>query len=128
LLREEAKIIRKEIYKMSIHPSFRAGGSRKRHRSVLKRFERLKHLFDKEEWEEGDTVFGLPKIKILKVKIKKEKQAEAPVEGEGAVAAEGAAPAEGQAAEGKPAEGAAKPEDKADAKGKPEEKGKQDKK
>ncbi len=80
---------------MSIHPSFKRSSRSKRHRSVLKRFERLKTLFDKEEWEEGKSIFGLPKIKILKLKIKKEKAAEVPAEGEVAATegvAEGATP------------------------------------
>jgi len=87
---------------MTQHPSLRASNQSKQHRSVLKRFERLKHLVQKGEWEEGKSIFGLPKIKILKFKIKKEK---AVVE----EAAAGTQAAPGAAQEGKPAakEGAA---------------------
>lgn len=78
---------------MSIHPSLSSAAKGRKHRSVLKRFERLKVLLEKEKWAEGNSIFGLPKVKILKVKIKKEKAAEAaPAE---AAAAEGAAPTEG---------------------------------
>ena len=82
---------------MSQHPSLRSSDKDKKHRSVLKRYERIKTLQDKEKWDEKkDSVFGLPKVKVTRFKIKKEKAAA--VEGaetaEGAVAgATGAAPA-----------------------------------
>ena len=60
---------------MSIHPSLKAADKGKKQRSVLKRIERLKIMAEKEKWKEGDDVFGLPKIKTLKLKIKKEKTA-----------------------------------------------------
>ncbi len=82
---------------MAQHPSLRSKEKGKRHRSVLKRFERVKELKNKEKWKEGDSVFGLLKLKILKFKLKKEKAAPAAEEGaEGAVAAEGAAKATSQ--------------------------------
>ena len=80
--------------KMSQHPSLRSSEIDKKHRSVLKRYERVKSLKEKEKWKDEDSVYGLPKVKILRFKIKKEKAAVAAVEG-----AEGAAtPAEGAAA------------------------------
>ena len=81
---------------MSIHPSLSSKDKGKRHRSVLKRFERLKEMLEKEKWKEGNSVFGLPKLKSLRWKLKKAKKA---VEAE-AAAAEGAAEA---TAEGAPA-------------------------
>jgi small basic protein (TIGR04137 family) len=87
---------------MSQHPSLRSSDKDKQHRSVLKRYERIKLLKDKEKWKDEDSVFGLPKVKIIKFRIKKEKAAAAtPVEGaEGALAtpAAGAAAAAGPAA------------------------------
>lgn len=94
---------------MTQHPSLRSSAKSKQHRSVLKRFERLKYLKEKGDWEEDMSIFGLPKIKILKFKIKKEKApaeeaVAAGVEGtEGAVAkeaAEGAPAKEGVSAKG----------------------------
>lgn len=108
---------------MTQHPSLRSTTKSKQHRSVLKRFERLKHLKEKGDWEEGKSIFGLPKIKILKFKIKKEKAA--PEEAAAAAGAEGVA-AQG-AAEGTAAKEGVKKEDKAQTKGaspKKEEKGK----
>lgn len=61
---------------MSIHPSLRISEKGKKQRSVLKRTERIKMLQEKGEWKEGDPVFGLPKIKTVRIKIKKEKTTE----------------------------------------------------
>ena len=86
---------------MSQHPSLKSDQTGGTFRSVLKRFERIKDMAEKEKWdEEKDSVFGLPKLKRLKFKVKKVKAADE----EGADGAEGAA-AEG--AEGTPGEGAA---------------------
>jgi small basic protein (TIGR04137 family) len=72
---------------MSQHPSLRSSDKDKKHRSVLKRYERIKTLQDKEKWDEKkDSVFGLPKVKVTRFKIKKEKAAAV----EGAETVEGA--------------------------------------
>lgn len=60
---------------MSVHPSLTSKGKGKRVRSVLKRFERLKQLLEKDKWQVGKSIFGLPKIKILRWKAKKGKKA-----------------------------------------------------
>lgn len=95
---------------MSQHPSLHSSDKNKQHRSVLKRYERLKMLKDKDKWKEGDTVFGLAKVRILRFKIKKEKAAAADATAEAGAAAPGAeaAPAAGAApaAKGAAAKGA----------------------
>ncbi len=58
---------------MSIHPSLAISDKDKKQRSVLKRTERLRIMREKGLWKEGDEVFGLPKIKTVRIKIKKEK-------------------------------------------------------
>lgn len=73
---------------MSIHPSLNSPEKDRKPRSVLKRLERLRTMIEKNQWKEGDSVCGLPKIKTLRIKIKKEK-AEKVVD----AAAAGAAPA-----------------------------------
>jgi small basic protein (TIGR04137 family) len=83
---------------MSQHPSLRSSDKGRQHRSVLKRYEKIKILKEKEKWEDKDSVFGLAKVKVIKFKVKKEKAAAA----EGT---EAAAPAAGAAA---PAAGAVK--------------------
>ena len=102
---------------MSIHPSLGSSGGNKKQRSVLKRTERLRVLLEKELWKEGDKVYGLPKIKTIRIRIKKEKAAEktavegAAVEGTAGPAA-AAAPAKDQAQGAKAGKASAKPEKK----------------
>lgn len=91
---------------MSIHPSLRPAKGQG-HRSVFKRFERVKMLLDKDKWKEGVSVFGLPKVKSIKIKVKKEK-AEKPAADAAAAPAAGAPAAAPAGA--KPQSGAAKKE------------------
>lgn len=66
---------------MSIHRSLSQKERERRSRSVLKRIERIKILMDKGIFKEGITsCFGLPKLKVLKIKIKKEKAKEVTLE------------------------------------------------
>ena len=62
---------------MTQHPSLKIKGVGIGHRSVLKRFERILRLKKEEKWKEGDPIFGLPKVKSIRAKIKKEKPAPA---------------------------------------------------
>lgn len=73
---------------MSLHPSLTISEKDKKVRSVLTRTERIKQMKEKSNWKEGDLVHGLPKLKSLRIKIKKEKveKAETPT-AEGAAAA-----------------------------------------
>lgn len=80
---------------MSIHPTLKIAAKGSQQRSVLTRIERIKNLMEKDLWKEDRSVTGLPKLKIVKVKFKKEKAAEKPVEG--------AAPATGEATAAAPA-------------------------
>lgn len=98
---------------MSQHPSLKTSKAGKKHRTVLKRFEKFFALKEKGIIKDGDSVFGMPKLKIVRAKIKKEKAEEKPEEG--AVAAEGVAPAAGGATpekKGIPAKPAAKQDKK----------------
>ncbi len=84
---------------MSLHPSLKTSSSGKKHRTVLKRYERLTALKEKGILKDDDSVFGMPKLKIIKIKVKKEVKEEKPKEGEVAVtAAPAPAPAAGKAA------------------------------
>ena len=78
---------------MSIDQSLRRKNMLARSRNVLTRAERIKTLQDDERWQEGRSPFGLPKVRVLKVKAKPKAKKEEKAEGE-----EGAAPAEGAAA------------------------------
>ncbi len=94
---------------MTQHPSLKGGKTGAKFRSVLKRYEKIKELDEKEKWdEEKDSVYKLPKIKRIKFKVKKTKgPAEDKEEGE--AASEGAA---STAAAAKPAAADAKKKEK----------------
>jgi small basic protein (TIGR04137 family) len=78
---------------MSIHPSLTISEKDKKTRSVLKRTERIRQMQEKGNWKEGNSVYGLPKLKTLRIKIKKEKvekaEATTPTEAEPAAAVAG---------------------------------------
>ena len=101
---------------MSIHPSLRKDTKDKQQRSVLKRIERVNKLMDEEKWQD-DKVFSLPKIKTVRLKIKKEKTVEAAAVT--TAGAPGATPAAGAATPQSAGAGKAKEA----AKSKPEAKG-----
>lgn len=89
---------------MSIHPSLAISEQDKKQRSVLKRTERIRMMQDKGQWKEGDRVYGLPKIKSTRIKIKKEKvEKAADATAAGETAAPAAPAAAGKAAAAKPA-------------------------
>jgi small basic protein (TIGR04137 family) len=100
---------------MSLDRSLKSANSLVRHRNVLNRAERLEKLKDEERWEDGKSVFGLPKVAHRKMvvggKVAKEEAAEgaaAPAAGAPAAAAKGgAAPAKGAAPAAKAAAPAA---------------------
>ncbi len=59
---------------MSVHPSFKSGKG-KQQKSVLKRLARLILLQKEEKWEEDkNSIFGLPKVKVVKLKFKKREE------------------------------------------------------
>jgi small basic protein (TIGR04137 family) len=80
---------------MSIDKSLRRRNALVRTRSVLTRGERIKTMMDEERWQDGRSPYGLPKVKVVKVVIKKHKKAkeeEKPAEGAEAAATEEAKP------------------------------------
>jgi small basic protein (TIGR04137 family) len=79
---------------MSIDKSLRRKDQLQRARNVLTRGERIKQLMDEERWQEGRSPYNLPKVKVIKIVVKKAKKAkeEEKPEGEGEAAA-AAAPA-----------------------------------
>ena len=60
---------------MTIDRSLRVRKGMLSNRNVLKRSERLEKLKETERWKEGDSVFGLPKVRIEKVALKRKKKA-----------------------------------------------------
>lgn len=59
---------------MTIDKSLKVRKGLMKNRSVLTRAERLKRLSENERWKEGDPVFGLPKVRVLKLSLKKKKK------------------------------------------------------
>jgi small basic protein (TIGR04137 family) len=90
---------------MTIDKSLKVKGSGAQNRNVLTRAERIEKLISAEKFKEGDKVLGLPKVRVVKLALKKKKKAKTEEGAEGA-----AKPAAGgAAAAAKPAAGAAKP-------------------
>ena len=90
---------------MSQHPSLRVDSVGTKHRNVLTRLERVKKLQEENKWNDRPSVLGLPKVKSMKIKVKKVKEAPAEEAGAtpGAAAKPGAAAAAPAAAKAAPA-------------------------
>jgi len=56
---------------MSIDKSLRRKNQLARSRNVLTRGERIKVLIDEERWKEGRSPYNLPKVRVLKIAVKK---------------------------------------------------------
>lgn len=76
---------------MTIDKSLKVKVGSIRARNVLTRGERIAKLKEAERWKDGDSVIGLPKVRVFKLSLKKKKKAKAAEEG--APAAGGATPA-----------------------------------
>ncbi len=59
-----------------------------RSRSVLTRAERLERLKEADRWREGQSPFGLPKVRVFKLVVKKKKKKKEEEEEEGATEGE----------------------------------------
>ncbi|MBI2806855.1 MAG: small basic protein [Planctomycetes bacterium] len=82
---------------MSIDKSLRRKNSLQRARSVLTRGERILQMQKEDRWPDGRSPYGLPKVKVVKIIVKKAKKKEEKAEGEEGAAAT-PAPAAGGAA------------------------------
>ena len=56
---------------MTVDRSLKLKSTLLRARSVLTRAERLAELKEAGKWRDGDSVFGLPKVKVRRVKRRK---------------------------------------------------------
>lgn len=90
---------------MTIDRSLRVRSGSIANRNVLTRGERLQKLRESERWQEGSSVFGLPKVRVVKVALKKKKKAKVEEGAEGAEGTAAAPAAAGAAAAAKPAAG-----------------------
>jgi small basic protein (TIGR04137 family) len=72
---------------VSIDKSLRRKNQLQRARNVLTRGERILKLKSEERWEDGRSPYGLPKVKVVKLVVKKaKKKEEKAAEGEAAAA------------------------------------------
>ncbi len=79
---------------MTMDKSLKVRAGLVRARSVLTRGERIARLKAADRWQEGDSPFGLPKVRVFKLAMKKKKKKKEEGEGEGeAAAATAGAPA-----------------------------------
>jgi small basic protein (TIGR04137 family) len=58
----------------------KVGGNKSR--NVLTRAERVAKLIEKQSWQEGQPVYGMPKVRVEKISLKKKKKAKGPEEGD----------------------------------------------
>ena len=66
---------------MTIDKSLKIKAGSVRARNVLTRSERLQKLQENGRWAEGDSVMGLPKVRVQKISLKKKKKAKVEEEG-----------------------------------------------
>lgn len=59
---------------MTIDKSLRVRRGLIKNRNVLTRVERLSKLQEADRWKEGDSVYGLPKVRVQKISLKKKKK------------------------------------------------------
>tara|TARA_B100000945_G_C20404283_1_gene609116 strand:+ start:1378 stop:1623 length:246 start_codon:yes stop_codon:yes gene_type:complete len=59
---------------MTIDKSLKISRGAIQSRNVLTRVERLKQLAEEERWNTGDSPFGLPKVRVAKVSLKRKKK------------------------------------------------------
>jgi small basic protein (TIGR04137 family) len=59
---------------MTIDKSLKVSRGLIKNRSVLSRAERIERLRDADRWNEGDPVLGLPKVRVIKISLKKKKK------------------------------------------------------
>ena len=59
---------------MTIDKSLKIKAGSVKARNVLTRPERLAKLIADDRWKEGDPVYGIPKVRVVKLALKKKKK------------------------------------------------------
>ena len=67
---------------MTIDKSLKVKSGSVKQRNVLTRPERLAKLQADGKWNEGDSVIGMPKVRVEKISMKKKKKVKKPDEDE----------------------------------------------
>ena len=74
---------------MTIDKSLKIARGSIQSRNVLTRVERLKQLTEEERWNKGDSPFGLPKVRVAKVSLKRKKKVKAAADDDAGIAEDG---------------------------------------
>ncbi|MDB4766657.1 small basic protein [bacterium] len=59
---------------MTIDKSLKIKAGSAKTRNVYTRAERIEKLKDMEKFNDGDKIYGLPKVRVLKISLKKKKK------------------------------------------------------
>ena len=59
---------------MTIDKSLKIQAGSAKTRNVLTRVERLQKLKEADRWKEGDSPYGIPKVRVQKISLKKKKK------------------------------------------------------
>jgi small basic protein (TIGR04137 family) len=93
---------------MTLDKSLKVRRGSSKARNVLTRGERMQRLKAADRWNDGDSPFGLPKVRVYKLTMKKKKKKKEEEGAEGAAAAATPAAAAAPAAKGAAAKGGKK--------------------
>ncbi|MGV3605031.1 MAG: small basic protein [Planctomycetaceae bacterium] len=81
---------------MPIDKSLKVKAGAIQNRNVLSRAERIEKLKEADRFNDASSVLGLPKVRVVKISMKKKKKVKAEEgDAKGAKGAKGAAPAKG---------------------------------
>ncbi len=59
---------------MTIDKSLKIKAGSVKSRNVLTRAERIEKLVEMDRWSEGDAAYGIPKVRVQKISLKKKKK------------------------------------------------------
>lgn len=59
---------------MTIDKTLKVAAGIIKQRNVLTRPERLAKLMETDRWQEGDSILGMPKVRVQKIALKKKKK------------------------------------------------------
>jgi small basic protein (TIGR04137 family) len=69
-----------EPFSMTMDKSLRVRKGSSNVRGVLSRAERITKLKEQDRWQEGQSPIGLPKVRVIKLSMKKKKKTKEDVE------------------------------------------------
>ena len=65
---------KQKVVTMTIDKSLKIKAGAAKMRNVLTRPERLAKLIADDRWQEGDPIYGIPKVRVVKIAMKKKKK------------------------------------------------------